>query len=77
MLIANKDAISWERADKAGHIGLSAGRHQKVWYRCHSALADRYDLTVTEHGHIRETVLAAIDFDAIPQRGQHGGLHGS
>ena len=25
MLIANKDAISWERADKAGHIGLSAG----------------------------------------------------
>ena len=58
MLIANKDAISWERADKAGHIGLSAGASapESLVQDVIQALADRYDLTVTEHGHIRETV---------------------
>ena len=58
MLIADKDAISWERADKAGHIGLSAGASapESLVQDVIRALADRYDLNVTEHGHIRETV---------------------
>ena len=58
MLIADKDAISWERTDKAGHIGLSAGASapESLVQDVIQALADRYDLTVTEHGHIRETV---------------------
>ena len=58
MLIADKDAISWERADKAGHIGLSAGASapESLVQDVIRALADRYDLNVTELGHIRETV---------------------
>ena len=58
MLIADKDAIAWERADKADHIGLSAGASapESLVQDVIQALADRYDLTVTEHGHIRETV---------------------
>ena len=58
MLIADKDAISWERADKAGHIGLSAGASapESLVQDVIQTLANRYDLTVTEHGHIRETV---------------------
>ena len=58
MLIADKDAIAWERADKAGHIGLSAGASapETLVQDVIQSLADRYDLTVTEHGHIRETV---------------------
>ncbi len=58
MLIADKDAISWERADKAGHIGLSAGASapESLVQDVIQALSNRYDLTVTEHGHIRETV---------------------
>ncbi|MEK9710594.1 MAG: 4-hydroxy-3-methylbut-2-enyl diphosphate reductase [Alphaproteobacteria bacterium] len=58
MLIADTDAIAWERADKAGHIGLSAGASapESLVQDVIQALTDRYDLTVTEHGHIRETV---------------------
>ncbi len=58
MLIADKDAIFWERADKASHIGLSAGASapESLVQDVIQALADRYDLSVTEHGHIRETV---------------------
>ena len=58
MLIADKNAISWERTDKAGHIGLSAGASapESLVQEVIQALANRYDLTVTEHGHIRETV---------------------
>ena len=46
MLIANKDAISWERADKAGHIGLSAGASapESLVQDVIHALADRYEL---------------------------------
>ncbi len=58
MLIADKDAIAWERADTADHIGLSAGASapESLVQGVIQALADRYDLTVHEHGHIRETV---------------------
>ena len=58
MLIADKDAISWERVDRAGHIGLSAGASapESLVQDIIQALAGRYDLTVIEHGHIRETV---------------------
>jgi 4-hydroxy-3-methylbut-2-enyl diphosphate reductase len=58
MLIADKDAIAWERVDTADHIGLSAGASapEILVQGVIQALADRYDLTVTEHGHIRETV---------------------
>lgn len=58
MLIADKDAIAWERADRANHIGLSAGASapEILVQGVIQALADRYDLSVTEHGHIRETV---------------------
>ena len=58
MLIADKDAIPWERADKASHIGLSAGASapESLVQDVIQALADRYDLTVKEHGSIRETV---------------------
>jgi 4-hydroxy-3-methylbut-2-enyl diphosphate reductase len=58
MLIADKDAIAWERVDKAGHIGLSAGASapETLVQDVIQSLADRYDLTVTEHGHTRETV---------------------
>ena len=57
-LIANKDAIVWEQADKAYHIGLSAGASapESLVQDVINALAERYDLTVTEQGHIRETV---------------------
>ena len=58
MLIADKNAISWERADKAAHIGLSAGASapESLVQDVINALAERYNLTVTEQGHIRETV---------------------
>ena len=58
ILIADKDAIAWERVDKVGHIGLSAGASapESLVHDVIQALANRYDLTVTEHGHIRETV---------------------
>ena len=58
MLIADKTAIQWDRADKAVHIGLSAGASapESLVQEVIQALTDRYDLTVTEHGHIRETV---------------------
>ena len=57
-LIANKDAIVWEQADKAYHIGLSAGASapESLVQDVINALAERYDLTETEQGHIRETV---------------------
>ena len=57
-LIADKDAIVWEQADKAYHIGLSAGASapESLVQDVINALAERYDLTVTEQGHIRETV---------------------
>ena len=58
MLIADKDAIAWERADRAGRIGLSAGASapENLVQDVIQALNDRYDLAITEHGHIRETV---------------------
>ena len=57
-LIADKDAIVWEQTDKADHIGLSAGASapESLVQDVIHALAERYDLTVTEQGHIRETV---------------------
>jgi 4-hydroxy-3-methylbut-2-enyl diphosphate reductase len=57
-LIADKDAIVWEQADKAYHLGLSAGASapESLVQDVINALAERYDLTVTEQGHIRETV---------------------
>ena len=57
-LIGDKDAIVWEQADKADHIGLSAGASapESLVQDVISALAERYDLTVTEQGHIHETV---------------------
>ena len=57
-LIADKDAIVWEQTDKARHIGLSAGASapESLVQDVIHALAERYDLTVTEQGHIRETV---------------------
>ena len=58
MLIADKDAISWERVNKANHIGLSAGASapESLVQDVIHALGKRYDLIVTEQGHIRETV---------------------
>jgi 4-hydroxy-3-methylbut-2-enyl diphosphate reductase len=58
MLIADKHAIDWGRADKASHIGLSAGASapESLVQDVIQTLAERYDLQVTEHGHIRETV---------------------
>ena len=57
-LIADKDAIVWEQTDKAVHIGLSAGASapESLVQDVIHALAERYELTVTEQGHIRETV---------------------
>ena len=57
-LIADKEAIVWEQADKANHIGLSAGASapESLVQDVINALAERYDLTVTGQGHIRETV---------------------
>ena len=57
-LIADKDAIVWEQTDRASHIGLSAGASapESLVQDVIHALAERYDLTVTEQGHIRETV---------------------
>ena len=58
ILIADKNAIAWELTDQAGHIGLSAGASapESLVQDVIQTLADRYDLKVTEHGHIRETV---------------------
>ena len=57
-LIADKDAIVWEQIDKADHIGLSAGASapESLVQDVIHALAERYDLTIAEQGHIRETV---------------------
>ena len=58
MLIANKEAIPWGVVDKSDRIGLSAGASapESLVQDVIQALADRYDLTVTERDHIRETV---------------------
>lgn len=58
MLIADREAIDWARADKANHIGLSAGASapEALVQEVIQALTDRYNLQVAEHGHIRETV---------------------
>ena len=58
MLIADKHAIDWGRTDKASHIGLSAGASapESLVKDVIQTLAECYDLQVTEHGHIRETV---------------------
>ena len=58
MLIADKHGIDWARTDKASHIGLSAGASapESLVQDVIQTLAERYDLQVTEHGHIRETV---------------------
>ena len=58
ILIADKGAIDWTLVDQATNIGLSAGASapESLVQEVIDALADRYELLVTEHGHIRETV---------------------
>lgn len=57
-LIADKDAIDWSLIDEADHIGLSAGASapETLVEDVVSALRQRYQIDVSEHGKIRETV---------------------
>ena len=57
-LIANKDAIDWSLIDEADHIGLSAGASapETLVEDVVAALRQRYQIDVSEHGKIRETV---------------------
>ena len=57
-LIADKDAIDWSIVDGADHIGLSAGASapETLVEDVVAALRQRYQIDVTEHGKIRETV---------------------
>ena len=57
-LIADKDAIDWSLIDEADHIGLSAGASapETLVGDVVSALRQRYQIDVSEHGKIRETV---------------------
>ena len=57
-LIADKDAIDWSLVDGADHIGLSAGASapETLVEDVVSALRQRYQIDVSEHGKIRETV---------------------
>jgi 4-hydroxy-3-methylbut-2-enyl diphosphate reductase len=57
-LIADKDAIDWSLVDGADHIGLSAGASapETLVEDVVSALHQRYQVDVSEHGKIRETV---------------------
>ena len=57
-LIADKDAIDWSLVDEADHIGLSAGASapETLVEDVVVALRKRYQIDVSEHGKIRETV---------------------
>ena len=57
-LIADKDAIDWPLVDEADHIGLSAGASapETLVEDVVAALRQRYQIDVSEHGKIRETV---------------------
>ena len=57
-LIADKDAIDWSLNDEADHIGLSAGASapETLVEDVVAALRQRYQIDVSEHGKIRETV---------------------
>ena len=57
-LIADKDAIDWSLVDGADHIGLSAGASapETLVEEVVSALRQRYQIDISEHGKIRETV---------------------
>ena len=57
-LIADKDAIDWSLVDEADHIGLSAGASapETLVEDVVAALRQRYQIDVSEHGKIRETV---------------------
>jgi 4-hydroxy-3-methylbut-2-enyl diphosphate reductase len=57
-LIADKDAIDWSLVDEADHIGLSAGASapEILVEDVVVALRQRYQIDVSEHGKIRETV---------------------
>jgi 4-hydroxy-3-methylbut-2-en-1-yl diphosphate reductase len=57
-LIADKDAIDWSLVDGADHIGLSAGASapETLVEDVVVALRQRYQIDVSEHGKIRETV---------------------
>ena len=57
-LIADKDAIDWSLTDEADHIGLSAGASapETLVEDVVAALRQRYQIDVSEHGKIRETV---------------------
>ena len=57
-LIADKDAIDWSLIDGANHIGLSAGASapETLVEDVVAALRQRYQIDVSEHGKIRETV---------------------
>ena len=57
-LIADKNAIDWSLVDGADHIGLSAGASapEILVEDVVAALRQRYQIDVSEHGKIRETV---------------------
>ena len=57
-LIADKGAIDWSLIDEADHIGLSAGASapETLVEDVVAALRQRYQIDVSEHGKIRETV---------------------
>jgi 4-hydroxy-3-methylbut-2-enyl diphosphate reductase len=58
VLICDKNAIDWELVDKASRIGLSAGASapELLVTEVVTALRERYDIEVSEFGHIRETI---------------------
>jgi len=58
ILIADKQAIDWSLVDAADHIGLSAGASapESLVEDVVTALRQRYQIDVSEHGKIRETV---------------------
>lgn len=58
ILIADKQAIDWSLVDAADHIGLSAGASapESLVEDVVAALRQRYQIDVSEHGKIRETV---------------------
>jgi len=58
ILIADKQAIDWSLVDPADHIGLSAGASapESLVEDVVAALRQRYQIDVSEHGKIRETV---------------------
>ncbi|MGA0972437.1 MAG: 4-hydroxy-3-methylbut-2-enyl diphosphate reductase [Candidatus Puniceispirillaceae bacterium] len=58
ILIADKQAIDWSLVEAADHIGLSAGASapESLVEDVVAALRQRYQIDVSEHGKIRETV---------------------